>query len=187
MKERIAELLLSEGLSANKFAEIVGVQASGISHILSGRNKPGYDLIAKVLGCFPRISPDWLLLGTGSMYRDNDHASAGGDVVAHGDSSNEREPTLFNNDPVQNMSNQSHISSTTTTERPNSSRSMTYRHRADYPADSVRSRSNTFKELSGNSVVNVENLKQPAKAGNAEIERVMVFYSDNTVAVYTLK
>lgn len=82
MKERIAEILATYGLTASKFAEILSVQPSGISHILSGRNKPGYDLIVAVLSNFPDISPDWLLLGTGDMRRQVDIAENSAPVSA---------------------------------------------------------------------------------------------------------
>lgn len=69
MNDRVKLILEEYNLSASKFASIVDVQASGISHILSGRNKPGYDFIRKVLMAFPEISPDWLILGNGDMKR----------------------------------------------------------------------------------------------------------------------
>ena len=50
-------------------AEMLEIQPSGISHILSGRNKPGFDLLQKILRRFPRVNPDWLLLDSGQMYR----------------------------------------------------------------------------------------------------------------------
>ena len=43
-----------------------------LTHISSGRNKPGLDLITKILSRFPEISPDWLLLGEGEMHRQVD-------------------------------------------------------------------------------------------------------------------
>lgn len=71
MKDRIILLLKDKGLSAIKFAEIMEVQASSISHITSGRNKPNFDFIAKLLERFPDVNPDWLILGQGSMYRSS--------------------------------------------------------------------------------------------------------------------
>lgn len=69
MNDRISLLLKEENLTAGKFADILGVQPSGISHLISGRNKPNFDFIAKVLTCFPAVNPDWLILGKGEMYR----------------------------------------------------------------------------------------------------------------------
>ena len=70
MKNRLAKLLESEGLSPSRLAEQLDVQPSSISHLLSGRNKPSYDFIEKLLTRFPSVNPDWLLLGMGNMYRN---------------------------------------------------------------------------------------------------------------------
>ncbi len=68
IKDRIFKLLNEENLSSSKFADILDVQRSSISHIISGRNKPSLDFIQKVLRNFPGINPDWLILGKGEMY-----------------------------------------------------------------------------------------------------------------------
>jgi len=69
MKDRIQQIMAKEGIQPTRFAEMVGVQRSSISHILSGRNKPSFDMIQGILKSFPKISADWLLLGKGEMYR----------------------------------------------------------------------------------------------------------------------
>jgi transcriptional regulator with XRE-family HTH domain len=71
MKERIIEFLKSENKSSAQFAEEIGVQPSGISHILSGRNNPSLDFMVKMLEKYKFLSTDWLLFGKGTMYRDN--------------------------------------------------------------------------------------------------------------------
>jgi len=71
MVQRIKELILNEGLTSGTFADLVGVQRSSISHILNGRNNPSLDFIVKTLQQFPRVNPEWLLLGQGQMYRDD--------------------------------------------------------------------------------------------------------------------
>lgn len=69
MKDRIAKILSTEGMTAAKLAEEIGVQASGISHILSGRNNPSTDFVIKILERFRGINSEWLLLGKGNMYK----------------------------------------------------------------------------------------------------------------------
>src|SRR5690554_5028947 len=69
MKDRIQILLDKESLQPSRFAEIIGVQRSSISHILSGRNNPSFDMIQSILKNFPQINPDWLILGEGEIYR----------------------------------------------------------------------------------------------------------------------
>jgi transcriptional regulator with XRE-family HTH domain len=70
MKERLLEFLKKENKSSAQLAEEIGVQASGISHILSGRNNPSLDFVLRMLGKYPFISTEWLLFGKGSMYRE---------------------------------------------------------------------------------------------------------------------
>lgn len=69
MKERIQQLINSLGYTTARFADEIGVQRSGISHIISGRNQPSYDLLVKILSRFKDISADWFLLGKGEMFR----------------------------------------------------------------------------------------------------------------------
>lgn len=77
MKERIRQLIETKRLKNGEFAEMLGINPAGISHILSGRNNPGYDLLKKILTRFPDVSADWLLLGSGSMVRDEVTATDG--------------------------------------------------------------------------------------------------------------
>ncbi len=69
MHEKLPLLMKSEGLTSSRLAELLGIQPSGISHLISGRNKPSYDLLQKILRRFPNINPDWLLLDSEDMYR----------------------------------------------------------------------------------------------------------------------
>jgi len=68
MKERLIQLLDLEQLSPSKFADIIGVQRSSISHVISGRNKPSFDFLQKTLKAFPGLNASWLILGEGTMY-----------------------------------------------------------------------------------------------------------------------
>jgi hypothetical protein len=69
MKEQLSMIMRHYGMTATRFAESIGVPASSVSHVRSGRNKPGYDFIIKVLGKYPEINPEWLLTGAGDMLR----------------------------------------------------------------------------------------------------------------------
>lgn len=69
MREKLLVLIKNEGLTSSRLAELLGIQPSGISHILAGRNKPSFDFVQKILRRFPHINPDWLLLDSDQMYR----------------------------------------------------------------------------------------------------------------------
>ena len=85
IKDRILRILTSENLSSSKFAEIVGVQRSSISHILSGRNKPSLDFLQKILSNFPTINGDWLIIGKGEMFKNNKQTEISFDKKAEAD------------------------------------------------------------------------------------------------------
>jgi len=67
MKDRIIKFLHEKNLTSTKFADIIGVQRSSISHILSGRNKPSFDFIEKMLIAYPDLDAQWLITGKGEM------------------------------------------------------------------------------------------------------------------------
>lgn len=67
MRERILKFIESEGITAAEFADKIGVQRSSVSHVLNGRNNPGFAFIQKILEAFPSIDSRWLLTGSGQM------------------------------------------------------------------------------------------------------------------------
>ena len=75
MKHKLEILRTKYNLSASSLAKTLGVEASAISHIKSGRNKPSYDFVVKILRAFPDVSPDWLLLDRGEILRDGTSAA----------------------------------------------------------------------------------------------------------------
>ena len=81
MKERILKLITHLGYTATKFADEMGVERSGISHILSGRNQPSYDFIVKILNILPDLDAEWLILGKGSMLKSK-RTSSNADLSA---------------------------------------------------------------------------------------------------------
>lgn len=68
MQDRFKQLLEEKGLTATKFAAIIKVNASAMSHILNGRSKPGFDVLDKIAQAFPDVNLNWLISGTGSIY-----------------------------------------------------------------------------------------------------------------------
>lgn len=63
---RIEAIRKKEGLSAASFAQRIGVPRSTISHLVSGRNKPSLDLLAKIIDSFPEVTLDALVYGKAS-------------------------------------------------------------------------------------------------------------------------
>ena len=78
MKEKLEILCSKYNLTASSLAKVLGVEASAISHIRSGRNKPSYDFVVKILRAFPDVSPDWLLLDGEDLLRSGAATSTSG-------------------------------------------------------------------------------------------------------------
>lgn len=68
MVERINLLLKAKNITARQFADEIGVQPSGMSHILSGRNNPSLDFVMKVMKRWPEVNINWLMFGKGEMF-----------------------------------------------------------------------------------------------------------------------
>lgn len=109
MKDRIHKLLTAEGIQPNKFAEIIGVQRSSISHILSGRNKPSFDVIQSILRKFPRLNSDWLILGSGEMYKKTIQTTLF-DEVAKGYNADSNSENIMHDDALPKSEKVSKIS-----------------------------------------------------------------------------
>jgi len=65
--KRLSKIQKFYGFSAAALADKIGVQRSGISHLLAGRNKPSLDFVLKLTDAFPEVTIDWLLKGVGSF------------------------------------------------------------------------------------------------------------------------
>lgn len=65
--KRLEKILDYYSLSASAFADAVGIQRSGVSHLMSGRNKPSLDLVMKIVEKFPEVDLYWLLNGKGTF------------------------------------------------------------------------------------------------------------------------
>lgn len=70
MINRINLILRAKNITARQFAEEIGIQPSGMSHIMSGRNNPSLDFVTKVIRRYPEIDANWLIMGRGAMYGD---------------------------------------------------------------------------------------------------------------------
>lgn len=155
MKERLLLLLESEHLSSSKFADLIGVQRSSVSHILSGRNKPSFDFMQKTLKAFPALNADWLILEEGDMYEGTVSSTSNNifDKTEAGLISEKGEHTLSDASEIENSGDN-----------------------ASNPANiSLQDRYRSEKELT-----NEAESKQEKK----RISRVILFYDDNSFTTY---
>ena len=74
MNNRLQQFLTAENTNQSQFADSIGVARASISHILAGRNKPGYDFIENTMKRYPALNIEWLLTGRGRMYKAGENS-----------------------------------------------------------------------------------------------------------------
>lgn len=79
MNNRLKQFLAAENISQSQFADTIGVARASISHILSGRNKPGFEFFTSIARHYPSLNLTWLITGKGRMYGNG---SSSGTLVA---------------------------------------------------------------------------------------------------------
>jgi len=151
MKTRLQQFLQLEQLSPARLADMLGIQRSGLSHILSGRNKPGFDFIQKLLTRFPTLNAEWLITGKGKMYKEYPEETQKRDIRARASHSE----INFENRGEIDESEEIAIS-------------------PDFEEDSQE---NSFSELSENSIKS--SLQENAHKNRA-LRKILLIYSDNT-------
>ena len=67
MKDRILQIMQSEGLTNAEFSEKLGISTSSLSHIFNGRNKASLEVVMKISKAYPTVDLHWLIFGTGEM------------------------------------------------------------------------------------------------------------------------
>ncbi len=76
MNRRLEQFLRAENISQSQFADSIGVARASVSHILSGRNKPGFDFLLNTAKAYPALNLEWLITGKGRMYASGKAASS---------------------------------------------------------------------------------------------------------------
>lgn len=68
MNKRLQQFLSAESLSQSQFADNIGVARASVSHILAGRNKPGFEFLESLARHYPALNLEWFITGKGRMY-----------------------------------------------------------------------------------------------------------------------
>ncbi len=82
MNTRLEQFLAAENITQAAFADKLKVARASVSHILSGRNKPGYDFLVRLMRCYPSLNIEWLISGQGRMYKTDDRPALRNDDYA---------------------------------------------------------------------------------------------------------
>lgn len=71
INKRIEAILIHFKISQKQLAEQAGLSENTISNAKKGKNIPTLDFFNSIYKAFPNISPQWLYLGNGKMFRDD--------------------------------------------------------------------------------------------------------------------
>ena len=77
INDKIKQILIDKNLTPSYFADEIGVQRSSISHILSGRNRPSFDIIQKIIRRFPELGYEWIMEETDQQHGQSERMGYG--------------------------------------------------------------------------------------------------------------
>lgn len=81
MKDRIRQIMESQHMTQQVFADYIGQSPATLSSIFNGRTRPTLNIVEAVKKKIPNISTDWLMFGVGDMYLpDQSNPEAQGDT-----------------------------------------------------------------------------------------------------------
>ncbi len=158
-KERIEKIMQKEEMTAAVFAGEIGIQGSTLSHILNGRNNPSLDVLKKILNRFRTISSDWLILGIGSMYRNEKQSQT---------------PTLFDN-----LDESTYKSASLNIQEPEKTATL-YSGNQQKKVNSTESSPKTAIESINSNISTIQ-------SNSKLVRKIIVYYTDNTFQEFETK
>lgn len=75
MKDRIKQLMDSQNMTQQSFAQFLDISTASLSSIFNGRTRPTLNTVDAIHKKFPNINIDWLMFGTGTMFMDGEESS----------------------------------------------------------------------------------------------------------------
>ena len=70
MKDRIRQVMESQHMTQQVFADYIGLAPATLSSIFNGRTRPTLNVVEALKKKFPDINTDWLMFGSGEMYQN---------------------------------------------------------------------------------------------------------------------
>jgi len=78
MKDRIKQLMISQHMTQQGFADFIGIASATLSNILNGKSNPTLNIVDAIKNKLPSINITWLLYGEGEMFNDQPQGLAAG-------------------------------------------------------------------------------------------------------------
>ncbi|WP_315547644.1 helix-turn-helix transcriptional regulator [Prevotella koreensis] len=82
MKDRIRQIMESQHMTQQTFAQFIGISPAALSSIFNGRTNATLNTVEAIKSKLPALNSDWLLFGKGKMYEgelsgDDDNTTGG--------------------------------------------------------------------------------------------------------------
>ena len=71
MKDRIRQIMESQHMTQQVFADFIGTNPATLSGIFNDRTRPTLNIVEMIKKKIPDINTDWLVFGTGEMYHQD--------------------------------------------------------------------------------------------------------------------
>ncbi len=160
MNNRIKEIITALKLTDGEFADKVGIKRSTLSHCLSGRNDVSKEIIVKIHNALPDVSINWLMFGEGEP---GFTASAAG---AEPEINTGLFKSLQDIPPVYELRHEY--------SKENDSKPV---------PEAVEPPDNKGLEVISDTADNLIKVESK-KSDNRKIDKIIVFYTDNTFEIY---
>lgn len=187
MKEKFEQLMKAEReMPRIRFAELLDIQPATLSHIMSDRNKPSRDLLIKILDTFPNVSAEWLMRNKGNMLINSNLTPTGlsigsSEIFSTETLGDEQRPTLSAHLPAEGQGSFFDVDGSVSPNASGTPRQVE-QHRELHQVENLRA--NSSRESNISSQLPVENILSHSQEGS-QVERIVVFYADNTFKTYT--
>ena len=153
MKDRIRQIMESQHMTQQVFADYIQQSPATLSSIFNGRTRPTLNIVEAIKKKIPNISTDWLMFGTGEMYISSstpaDSQSPADDGAVNGGA--------ISHNPMLNF-------------EPSPSPTPSQTAQAPYPFNSVRSTRSEMDRME------VKVIDKPQR----RVKEIRVYYDDQT-------
>jgi hypothetical protein len=70
--QRFEHLINTLELDCNSFSKSIYANHMDVKKIINHKGKPSFDMIANILSIYPNISAEWLIIGKGSVWANEE-------------------------------------------------------------------------------------------------------------------
>ncbi|MDO4229473.1 MAG: helix-turn-helix transcriptional regulator [Capnocytophaga sp.] len=160
--KRLQEVMNYYNINASSLADMLDIQRSSISHLLSERNKPSLEFIMKLIEQFPEVDFHWITQGKGNFPTEIDTNPKIEEKKSI------MQTNLFDDEPIKSEPSKAKQTHSVTNVKKDEGKEKDV---IIYPSSTP-----TLKEVENISVTKVNNQRS--------VKKIVFFYDDNSFEVF---